>query len=99
MYRVSERVHSAVGWQLANTILIEGQDGVVIVDVGSFIEPSREILAEFRKITDEPIRAIVYTHFHPDHTNGVRAFADEADLASGRVRIFAHETLMENVTR
>ncbi|MGG2362296.1 MBL fold metallo-hydrolase, partial [Salmonella enterica] len=57
------------------------------------------MLAEFRKITDKPVKAIVYTHHHVDHINGAKAFATEDDVKAGRVRIIAHDTLMENVQR
>ena len=31
----------------------------------------REIFAEFRKITNKPVAAIIYTHFHADHISGI----------------------------
>jgi len=94
IYRVTDRVYQAVGWNLANTIMIEGDDGIIIVDVGEGTTASRNLLAEFRKITDKPIKAIVYTHFHIDHINGAKAFASEEEVRSGAVDIYAHENLM-----
>lgn len=86
-------VYSAVGWGLANIILIEGTDGVIIVDTGQGIAQGRAVLAEFRKITDKPVKAIVYTHHHADHVLGASAFASADDVKSGRVAIIAHESL------
>lgn len=97
IYQVGERVHSAVGWNLANTIMIEGDDGIVIVDVGESALQSEKVMAEFRKITDKPVKAIVYTHFHPDHINGTQAFVSPEQVKSGEVEIIAHDTLLENV--
>ena len=54
---------------------------------------------EFRKITDKPVRAVIYTAFHVDHINGVKAFASTDDVEAGRVAIIAHETLLANVIR
>lgn len=94
IYKVRDRVYQAVGWNLANTILIEGDDGIIVIDVGEGTSSSRELLTEFRKISDKPIKAIVYTHFHVDHINGTKAFATEEDVKSGKVPIYAHENLM-----
>lgn len=94
IYKVRDQVYQAVGWNLANTIFIEGDDGIIVLDVGEGTSASTELLAEFRKINDKPIKAIIYTHFHIDHINGTKAFASEEDIKSGKVAIYAHENLM-----
>lgn len=48
-------------------------------------------------MTDLPVKAIVYTRNHFDHVPAVKAFATEEDVASGKVEIFAHETLLQGV--
>ena len=96
VYRVTPNVYSAVGYSLANSILIEGDDGVIIVDTLSSVGAGREAMAEFRKFTAKPVVAVIYTHFHPDHTQGARAFTTADDVAHGRVQIYAQETLMKN---
>jgi len=95
VYEVTEGVYQAVGWNLANTIMIEGDDGIIILDVGETTSHSRLVMEEFKKITDKPVKAIIYTHFHGDHINGTKAFASDEDVKSGKVDIFAHENLMK----
>lgn len=51
-----------------------GSDGVFMVDT-QFADISAGIAAEIRKITDRPIRFVVNTHLHPDHTGGNENFA------------------------
>jgi alkyl sulfatase BDS1-like metallo-beta-lactamase superfamily hydrolase len=97
VYKIADNVYSAVGYALANSIMIEGRDGIIIVDVTESVDSAKTILAEFRKITAKPVKAIIYTHNHTDHTMGVKAFTSEADVKAGRVDIFAHETLMDTV--
>ncbi|MGB4072518.1 alkyl/aryl-sulfatase [Pseudomonas sp.] len=97
VYKVADNVYSAVGWQLGNVVMIEAPEGLIIVDTGESVSESRKIMAEFRKITDKPVKAVVYTHFHPDHINGVKAFVSEEQVKSGEVQIYAQETLQENV--
>jgi alkyl sulfatase BDS1-like metallo-beta-lactamase superfamily hydrolase len=96
IYKVAPNVWSAVGYSLGNSILIEGSDGVIIVDTLSSVEAGRLVMAEFRKITQKPVVAVVYTHFHPDHTQGVKGFISADDVASGRVAVYAQETLLKN---
>ncbi len=97
VYRVAGNVYSAVGFGIANSTMIVGRDGVIIVDTMESVDAAQAVMAEFRKITDKPVRAIIYTHNHTDHINGVKAFAGEEDVQSGRVEIYAHETLINTV--
>src|SRR5882724_3782160 len=97
VYKIAANVYSAVGYALANSIMIEGRDGIIIVDVTESVDSAKAILAEFRKLTDKPVKAVVYTHNHTDYTMGVKAFTTEEDVKAGRVDIFAHETLMDTV--
>ncbi|WP_041770394.1 alkyl/aryl-sulfatase [Metapseudomonas resinovorans] len=97
VYKIADNVYSAVGWNLANSVMIEAPEGLIIVDTGESAEQSRKVLTEFRKISDKPIKAIVYTHFHPDHINGVKGFVSEEQVKSGEVQIYAQETLLDNV--
>ncbi|AYC33944.1 MBL fold metallo-hydrolase [Pseudomonas cavernae] len=97
VYQVAGNVYSAVGWALGNSIMIEAPEGLIIFDTGESLTASKEMLAEFRKISDKPIKAIVYSHFHPDHINGVKAYVSEEQVKSGEVQIYAHDTLLQNV--
>ncbi|MGH8529476.1 MAG: alkyl sulfatase dimerization domain-containing protein [Nevskiales bacterium] len=71
---VTEGVYVAVGYGIANSIMLEGGDGVVIVDVMETLESAQAVAADFRKITDKPVKAFVYTHSHPDHIGGAPAY-------------------------
>jgi glyoxylase-like metal-dependent hydrolase (beta-lactamase superfamily II) len=51
-----------------------GKDGVLLVDT-MYAELAPRIAAEIKKITDRPIRYIINTHFHADHTGGNAALA------------------------
>ena len=84
---VTEGVHVAIGYGLANTIMLEGEKGAVIVDTLGSVEAAEVALAAFRKITDKPIQAIVYTHNHTDHIFGAGVFAE-----GGNPDVYAHAT-------
>ena len=97
VYKVTDNVYSAVGFGGANTVMIVGSDGIIIVDTMESVDAAKGALAEFRKITDKPVKAIIYTHNHTDHTMGVKAFTTEEDVKAGKVAIYAHETMMTTV--
>ena len=67
----------AIGHDLANTIILETPDGLVVIDVG--MSPSRA--AEVRRVVAETIggnvAAIIYTHSHIDHVGGATEWADD----------------------
>ncbi len=97
IYQIGENVYSAVGWGPANVIMIKGDEGVILVDTGREKESSAQIRMEFEKITSKPIKAVIYTHFHPDHIHGIKAFVNEQDVANGKVDIYAHQSLIQNL--
>ena len=97
VYQVGDNVWSAVGYSLGNVIMVEGDDGVIVVDTGTHPGEAAEAWQALRQYSDKPVRAVVYTHFHPDHWGGVKAIVSQQEVESGKVRIFAHETLVSNV--
>lgn len=75
--KVTDGVWVAVGFGLANSILLEGNDGVVIVDTMESAEAAAPVKAAFDKISSKPVKAIIYTHYHTDHIFGARVMAGE----------------------
>jgi alkyl sulfatase BDS1-like metallo-beta-lactamase superfamily hydrolase len=89
--RVADGVYVAVGYGIANSILIEGKDGTVIIDTLESAEAARPVKEAFDRITSKPLKAIIFTHFHSDHTFGAGVFA-----GGRKVDVIAHEkTLRE----
>jgi glyoxylase-like metal-dependent hydrolase (beta-lactamase superfamily II) len=54
--------------------VLVGRDGIFMVD-SQFAPLSEKIAAAIRQISDQPIRFLVNTHVHPDHTGGNENFA------------------------
>lgn len=76
---VADDVYAAVGYRASVFSMIEGEDGIILVDTGQTPEAAKEALTEFRKITDKPVKAIIFTHSHGDHIGGVSIFAAEGE--------------------
>lgn len=76
--KVTDGVYVAVGFALANSILLEGRgDEAVVVDVTESVTAARTILTEFRKLTSKRITDIVFTHNHADHVFGAEGFIEK----------------------
>ncbi|MCY4189326.1 MAG: MBL fold metallo-hydrolase, partial [Bryobacterales bacterium] len=66
--RVAENVYTAIGYQVSANSMIVGDDGVIIVDPGQIPAAARQVRAAYEETSSLPVRAIVYTHSHGDHT-------------------------------
>ena len=84
--KVADNVHTAVGFSVSNVSMVVGDDGVVIVDTGMMLDDAQRIATEFRRLSDKPVKAIIFTHSHGDHTGGAAAF-----LGDERPQIWAHK--------
>lgn len=81
---VRENLYMLVGAG-GNITLQVGEDGVLIVDT-QFAPLSEKILTEIRKISKGPLRYIINTHAHGDHTGGNANFAKAgASVAGGNM--------------
>jgi cyclase len=56
-----------------------GDDGIVIVD-DQYAPLAEKIQAALKSITDKPVRFIINTHYHGDHTGGNAYFQKQAPI-------------------
>lgn len=65
-------------------MLVQGTDGSIVVDTGTDPVAAQQIVEAFGTRFRRPVRTIIYTHSHPDHTGGGRIFAgnDAPDIIS-----------------
>lgn len=96
---VPNRVYQAWGYALANKTLVVGDDGLIIIEGLDSVEVTQEALADLLAAaeTDLPIKAVIYTHSHPDHFPGVKGMISQEDADTGRVAVIAHEDFMANI--
>jgi len=83
------------GFGLTSATIIDGDDGLIVLDPMESADKMRDAMVEFRKATGnkKPVTGIVYSHWHMDHFGGVRGLDNIAD----DVKIIAHDTFMRNV--
>src|SRR3712207_4457132 len=81
VYQVAEDFYVAVGYGNANLTMVVGSDGILLIDCLETEEAARRALTDLRRVSDKPIRALIYSHSHPDHTFGVRGLLDPSEIA------------------
>lgn len=89
---ITNGVWVAVGFSDANSALIEGDGGSIVVDTTTNVEDATAVKAAFAQLSTAPVRAIIYTHSHPDHTGGAGVFA-----GNGHPDILAHQLFVDRV--
>jgi cyclase len=92
-----------------NITVDAGSEGVLLVDTG-LPEKTEQVLAEIAKISSKPIRYIIDTHLHPDHTGGNEKIAKLGQtIAGGDVtnltddaregaKVIAHQNVLDRMS-
>jgi alkyl sulfatase BDS1-like metallo-beta-lactamase superfamily hydrolase len=94
---VPGKIYQVRGFDLSNMTLIKGNTGWIIFDVLLVKETAAAALTfANEQLGERPVVAVVYSHSHADHFGGIRGVVNEADVASGKVRIIAPRGFMEN---
>ena len=93
---VTDGVWIARGYNRDNPVLIEGVDGLIVVDPGESIPAAQKVKDAFNANLDnifdkKPVKAIIYTHHHDCHINGASVFANE------QTEIIGHENLLSSM--
>lgn len=72
---------------LSNAGFVIGDDGVLVIDSLFTPEAAQALVAEIRRVTPKPIRYVVNTHYHADHTGGDQVLRDAGAI------IIAHKNV------
>ena len=71
-----------------------GDDGVLVVDTG-LAAHAEKVLAAIKKLSDKPIRYIINTHVHSDHTGGNQIIGQAGSTTQGEsTTVIAHENVL-----
>ncbi|WP_077595960.1 alkyl sulfatase dimerization domain-containing protein [Oceanobacillus kimchii] len=82
--KITDNIYSAIGYGLANSILIRTDEGNIIIDTMESLTAAEQVKQEFDRISPQKTAAIIYTHGHTDHVRGASVFMDE------ETEVYAH---------
>jgi alkyl sulfatase BDS1-like metallo-beta-lactamase superfamily hydrolase len=93
LYQVTDGTYQVRGFDMSNMTLVEGDQGVIVIDPLISQEVAAAALALYREHRgDRPVTAVIYTHSHIDHFGGVLGVV-EADT---NVPIYAPEHFLDH---
>ncbi len=96
--KVADGVHAALQPQPLrfndsnSTILINDRD-VIVIDTQAKPATAKGLIRQIRKLTKKPVRFVINTHWHGDHTLGNQAYRD----AFPDVVFVAHDSVLEDI--
>jgi glyoxylase-like metal-dependent hydrolase (beta-lactamase superfamily II) len=70
---------------ISNAAFVVTPAGVVVIDALGSPALATSLLAEIRKVTDQPVTHVLVTHYHADHIYGLQTFKDQG------AKIIAHQ--------
>lgn len=95
LYEVTEGVYQVRGLDLSNMTLVEGDQGVVVIDPLISAECAAAALALYREHRGpRPVTGLVYTHSHVDHFGGARGVLPHG--SDSGVPVLAPRGFLEN---
>jgi len=90
--KVNERIHALLGpmemptkknqGYMVNSVLLIGDTGAIVIDTGLSDEIGAMLARHYAKLTDKPIKYVINTHHHGDHSLGNAAFPGAKFLSS-----------------
>jgi glyoxylase-like metal-dependent hydrolase (beta-lactamase superfamily II) len=64
----------------SNNVVVVNDTDVLIVDAGTSPAAARAFVEDVKKLIDKPIRYVINTHWHFDHTAGNQIFGPEVQI-------------------
>ena len=96
-FHVQGNVYMLVGAG-GNIAVQTGDEGVLVVDTG-VAQTRDKVLAAIRQLSTKPIRWMINTHAHPDHTGGNETVSQAGLTVNGNpAAIIAHENVLARMT-
>ena len=83
LIKIADDLYDIDGGQAGNVAVYITNEGVILVD-DKFEQNFDEIMANVKKVTNQPVKYILSTHYHADHSGGNTRWASVAEIISTR---------------
>lgn len=82
VHQIRGNIYEVEGGSGANCGFFIGEKEVLVIDAKMSPESARQMLAEIKKLTSNPIKQIIITHSDGDHVNGLPGFPSDVTVIS-----------------
>eukprot|EP00825_Cyclidium_porcatum_P001913 TRINITY_DN1088_c0_g1_i2.p1 TRINITY_DN1088_c0_g1~~TRINITY_DN1088_c0_g1_i2.p1 ORF type:complete len:457 (-),score=-9.78 TRINITY_DN1088_c0_g1_i2:79-1449(-) len=97
LFEVVPGIYQVRGYDITTMSLIKGKTGWIVIDPMNSVETARAAMSLVnRTLGYYPVKAVIYSHPHVDHYQGVKGVVTDEEVASGDVEIIAPEGFMEH---
>ncbi|MCJ7444886.1 MAG: MBL fold metallo-hydrolase [Methanotrichaceae archaeon] len=97
LFEVVPGIYQVRGYDMTTMSLIKGDTGWIVIDPMNVVETARAAMDLVnRTLGDYPVKAVIYSHPHADHYQGVKGVITDEEVAAGDVEIIAPEGFMEH---
>ncbi|HEY5942766.1 MAG TPA: alkyl sulfatase dimerization domain-containing protein [Solirubrobacterales bacterium] len=103
LFEIAPGFYQLRGFDLSNMHVVEGDEGIIVIDPLISAETAAAALAFYREHRGErPVTGLLYTHSHIDHFGGAKGIVSEAEIAERQIPVmapvgFLHHAVAENV--
>jgi alkyl sulfatase BDS1-like metallo-beta-lactamase superfamily hydrolase len=103
LFELAPGFYQLRGFDLSNMHVVEGDEGIVVIDPLVSAETAAAALAVYREHRGErPVAGLVYTHSHVDHFGGAGGIVSEGEIEARGIPViapegFLHHAVSENV--
>ncbi len=103
LFELAPGFYQLRGFDLSNMHVVEGNEGIVVIDPLISAETAAAALALYREHRGgRPVTGLIYTHSHVDHFGGAKGVVSAEEVEAGRVPVlapagFLHHAVSENV--
>jgi alkyl sulfatase BDS1-like metallo-beta-lactamase superfamily hydrolase len=103
LFELAPGFYQLRGFDLSNMHVVEGDEGIVVIDPLVSAETAAAALALYREHRGErPVTGLIYTHSHVDHFGGAKGVVSAEEVEAGRIPVlapagFLHHAVSENV--
>ncbi|TLG15720.1 MBL fold metallo-hydrolase [Nocardia cyriacigeorgica] len=82
LFEVTEGIYQVRNFDLSNMTIVEGREGVIVIDPLISAETAAAAVALYRRHRgDRPVTAMIYTHSHADHFGGAKGVVPDGHPA------------------
>lgn len=97
LFEVVPGIYQVRGYDITTMSLIKGNTGWIVIDPMHSVETARAAMDLVnRTLGYYPVKAVIYSHPHVDHYQGVKGVVTDEEVAAGDVEIIAPVGFMEH---